>query len=298
MHLGTCLAAFLCAAGCQSGGTAQGAKGVVAVGTTRVDLLGVPAEYRALHPALEKCFERPVMFHSQPGGAAIGRQLEYGNMAFAIVTASEYAAIDDPSKLQLLATAVNPLGKTSRTAHVIARATDGRFKSISDCADKRFAFGASGDALTDYAARKALEAHGVPPKKILLELLPPPMAIEGRLYTQNIVGQTAASAIMLDLTVNAGVIDEMTWNKMPDTGGNALTGPSKDQFKIIGQTESIPEMVVVAGPGADPALTEKLKNYLLNEARADEKVCQQLGIKGFAPADPAAYEAAAKLLKR
>jgi len=286
-----------CAAGCQSG-AAPGTKGVVAVGTTKVDLLGIPAEYRALHPALEKSLGRPVMFHAQPGGSAIGQQLEQGNISFAILTAAEYATVSDSSKLQLLATAVNPLGKTSRTAHVIARATDSRFKTISDCADKRFAFGVYGDALTDFAARKALEANGVPLKKILLELLPPPMSMEGRLYAQNIIGQSAASAISVDLTINAGVIDEITWDKMPATGGNPLTGPSKDQFKIIGETEAIPEMVVVAGPTADPALTEKLKNYLLHEAQADERVCQQLGIKGFAAADRAAYDAAAKLLKK
>lgn len=278
--------------GCQAGGRTPGA---VAIGTTKADLLGLPAEYRALHPALEQSLGKPVMFNSQPHGAAIGRQLEQGNISYAIMSASEYAAVPEPSKLTLVATAVNPMGKTSRQAHVIARATDARFKTISDCSNKRFAFGTYGDPVTDIAARKALDANGV---KLLPELLPQSIATEARLYAQNVIGQSAASAILVDLTVNAGAIDEIAWNKLPETGGNALAGPSKDQFKIIGETQAVPEMVVVAGPAADADVTAKLKTYLLNQAKSDEKVCQQLGVTGFAEADRAAYDAAARLLKK
>src|SRR6266404_1244256 len=85
--------------GCQSSGREATARGIVAIGTTKVDLLGIPPEYRALHPALERELGRPVMFNSQPNGAAIGRQLEQGNIPFAILTAGEYAAVADRSKL-------------------------------------------------------------------------------------------------------------------------------------------------------------------------------------------------------
>lgn len=278
-------------AGCRQ--IPDGTQGMVAFGTTKPDLFGLPTEYRALHPALESALSRQVRFNAQPNGNAIGRQLELGNMSFAILTASEYAVLPDASKVTLLATAVNPLGKTSRQAHIIARATDGRIKAISDCSDKRFAFGVYGDPLTDVVARKTLECNGVPMKKILFELLPPPLAIEGRLYANN-----AASAISLDLTVNVGVIDEVMWNKMPDKGGNPLTGPSKDQFKIIGETAAIPEMVVVAGPSADAAVTEKLKDFLLTKAKDDKKLCEQLGVTGFALPDKAAYDAASVMLAK
>jgi len=279
--------------GCQAG--AGGAPhGIVGVGTTKPDLFGLPAEYRALHAALEQTFGRPVRFNAQPNGRAIGQQLEQGSIAFAIMSAAEYSAAQDSSKLNLLATAKNPLGNTSRKAHIITRASDTRFKGISDCAGKRFAFGTYGDALTDTAAQKTLEANGVPAKKLLPELLlPPPLSMEGRLYATN-----AANAISLDLTVNAGVIDEVMFNRLPDTGGNPLIGPSKDQFKIIGDTSAIPELAVVAGPSADAALTEKLTAYLLNEAKNNKDLCQQLGISGFGPADRAAYDAAANLLKK
>src|SRR5262245_56222547 len=118
-------------AGCQFGGGGHGS--IVAIGTTKPDLFGMPAEYRALHPALERTLGKQVRFNAQPGGRAIGTQLVQGNIAYAIMTASEYASVQDPSKLELVATAINPMGKTARTGHVIARASDSRFTTISDC---------------------------------------------------------------------------------------------------------------------------------------------------------------------
>lgn len=272
---------MLLAVGCQATPGKTGR--VVQIGTTKADLFGVPAEYRALHVDLEKQFNSPVSFSAQPNGTAIGQQLDMGNVPFAVLSAEEYAAVEDSSKLTLLASGVNSLGKTSRQAHIVVRANS-HVKTISDCAGKRFAFGAYKDPLTDIAARKALEQAGVPMKKILPEILPPPLAFEGRLYV-------SPAKSWFDLTVNAGVIDEIDYNKMPEKGGNPITGPSKDQFKIVGETAAIPEIVVVAGPAADPQMTETLKNYLLNDAKANEKLCKDLNITGFAPADRAAYDA-------
>jgi ABC-type phosphate/phosphonate transport system substrate-binding protein len=92
------------------------------------------------------------------------------------------------------------------------------------------------------------------------------------------------------------VIDQIAFDKMRQTGGNFITGPSQDQFKIVGQTLPIPEIVVVAGPSADPELTAKLKEYLLTKVKDDQMVCRQLGLQGFAPPDREAYEAVGKLL--
>ncbi len=279
--------------GCSAGGGGAGIGRVIQFGTTKADLFGVPAEYRALHMGLEKCFGEAVAFRAQPNGMAVGQQLEYGNIPYAILSATEYAAVENPSKLTLVASAVNSLGKTSRRAHIVVKAKS-HLKTISDCAGKRFAFGTHGDLLTDIAAQKALEASGVPIKKLLPELLPPPFALEGRLYVQDDV----ASKIVLDLTVNAGVIDELVFEKMPATGGNPITGPSRDEFEIVGETIEVPEMVVVAGPASDVDTTQKLKDYLLTAAKDDGALCKQLGIKGFAPADPQAYDAVRQLFSR
>jgi len=188
---------------------------------------------------------------------------------------------------------VNAMGKTNRKALIVARASDKRFKRIGDCQDKRFAFGTYGDILTDYAARDALASNGCQLNKLLTELLPPPFAMEGRLYVQN----DAATKILLDRTVNAGVIDELVFQKLPQTGGNPITGPSKDQFRILGETAAVPEMVIVAGPSVDPAMAKRLQDYLLGEVGKDAMICKQLGVVGFAPADRAAYDRVSDMVR-
>lgn len=285
----------LCSPGCQhpNRGPAD-SKQMVSVGTTKADLFGVPAEYRALHAGMEKALGKPVWFNSQKDAACIQVQLEQGNVPFAILSAGEYAAISDPSKLKLLASGVNSLGRTSRKALVVCRASDERFKTISDCADKRFAFGTYGDLLTDYAARHALQQNGVPLNKLFPELLPPPFAMEGRLYVQ----KDAATKILLDATVNAGVIDEVVFERLPAAGGNPITGPSKDQFRVIGETMSVPEVLVVAGPSADPELVQRMSTFLLEGVKGDAAVREQMGIIGFAAPDPAACETARFLARQ
>ncbi len=278
--------------GCQQGDGAATDATVVQIGSTRTPgLFGPPAEFRALHPRLEECFGQRVLFRAQPDGRALGMQLVQGNIPYAFMSAAEYAAVEDAGQLTLIASAVNALGKTSRGAHLIVKANS-HVKTIADCRGKRFAFGVHGDLLTDLLTQRALEEAGVPVKELLTELLTPPIAFEGRLYLDKKVAQTIAN----DITVNAGVVDEVFWESMPDTGGNIITGPSKDQFKIVGETVVVPEMVVVAGPAANESDIAKFGDYLLEKVKADDAVCRQLGVTGFAPPDKAAYEAVRKLL--
>lgn len=291
LSIGMGLAVLLVNTACQQSTCPTVQEGIVQIGSTKADLFGVPAEYRALHPRLEACFGHPVCFRSQPDGAAIGLQLAQGDIPYAIMTAAEFASVKDPSRLTLLATGINALGRTSHKAYLVVRA-DSHIKTISDCQGKRFAFGARNDLLTDYATRDALEKAGVPVQKLLTEILPPPVAYDGRLYLKNDVART----IVYDLTVNAGVIDEVVFNNMPKTGGNLIVGPSQDQFKIVGETALVPEVVVVAGPAADPAATDQFKAFLLDKVKDDKMICEQLGVTGFAPADRAAYDAIRNLL--
>ncbi|MFH1416799.1 MAG: PhnD/SsuA/transferrin family substrate-binding protein [Planctomycetota bacterium] len=284
--LGLCSALIVSAAGCQPGvGTSSGGR-IVQIGSTKAIYIGLPAEFRALHPALEECFGGQVRFSAQPNGVALGQQLEQGGIAYAIMSAGEYAAVENPEKLTLLATGLNSLGKPASKALFVVKAKS-HVKSIADCAGKRFAFGTHGDILTDLAAQRALEEAGVPVKKLLPELVPPPLAFDGRLYLKNDVPKV----IITDLTVNAGVLDEITYNGMPETGGNVITGPSRDQFEIVGETVEVPGIVFVAGPAADPTDVNKLKDFLINHAKDKQKVCEQLGVTGFAPPDKSAYDA-------
>lgn len=278
--------------GCQKPEASPDGK-LVQIGTTRADLFGIPSEYRALHPRLEKLLEGPVVFGSQPDGAAVAEQLRQGTFAYGILTAAEYASISDVSQLKPLAMGVNAAGKTSRKAYIVIKANS-HLKGIEDCKAKRFGFGMYKDLLTDYAARAALEQAGVPVKDLLTELLtPPPLGLEGRLY----LGRDVAKTIVNDLTVNAGVVDEIDYNALKDTGGSFLLGPSKDQLTIVGETIEVPELLVVAGPEANPRLTEKLRQYLLHDLDDDERIRKDLGLTGFAEPRMDLYDGVRKVIQ-
>lgn len=288
---GCCLILIALATGCQP---KADTRKIIQIGSTKADLFGLPKEFRALHPRLEELFGMQIIFRAQPNGEALGHQLAQGNIAFAFMSAKEYCQVTDPSKITLLATGLNALGKPSRKAYIVVKAHS-HVKTIQDIAGKRFAFGDYEGLLTDYAARDALAKAGVPLKKLLPELLlPPPIVMEARLYRGHGVAQT----IVLDITVNAGVIDELDYEKMPDSGGNVILGPSKDQLEIVGETIAVPEVAVVAGPAASPEQREKLKNYLLNHVQNDERICKQLGVTGFTKPDESAYDQACALVKK
>lgn len=277
------------AAGCQQDADSSN---IVQFGSTKAGLFGMPKEYRALHPRLEELFGSRIMFRAQPNGEALAQQLAQGNISYAFMSAEEFCSAKDSSSLTPIAVGLNALGKSSRIAYIVIKAKS-HVKTIADCAAKRFAFGTYKDLLTDVAAQAALAEAGVPVKKLLPELLlPPPIAMEGRLYR----GHDVAKTIVLDLTINAGVVDEVDYEKMPDTGGNFILGPSKDQIEIVGRTIRVPEMVVVAGPAANPEARQKLKAFLMNHVASDKLVCEQLGVTGFAEPDPAAYEPVRRLL--
>ncbi len=279
-------------AGCEAG---RSSGDFVQIGSTKAGFLGPPAQFRAIHPRLADLFGKQVRFVAQPGGAALEEQLKQGRIAYAFLSFGEYADMEDPTDLELIACGVNSAGASARKAILVARA-DHEIKSIADCKGNRFAFGKYRDPLTDYAVRAVLEKGGVPIKDLFSELVlltPPPIAMEGRLYRGRDVGTT----IIGDLTVNAGVIDELVFNAMPESGGNIITGPSRDQFIELGTTEEVPEMVVVAGASADAEMTDKLTDFLLNQAGKDSAICSQMGVSGFAAADRSTYDHARRWLR-
>lgn len=286
--------AMLCLGGLLTGCNGGGKPGsFVQIGSTKAGIFGMPAEYRALHPRLESALDAQVQFNAQPSGSALGQQLELGNLQYAILTCKEYADVENTSNLKVLAAAVNPLGKSTRKALIVAKKSDARIHGIPDVKNKRFAFGTFGDVLTDKAAKRALDKGGCPPKDILFDLFPPPFGILGRLY----MGQDAHKTVSFDATVNVGVVDEIVYAKLPASGGNFIVGPSQDLLTTIGETEEIPEWCVVAGPRADPSVTAKLVDFLTNKAKDDKSICEQMEIKGFAPAESAPYEAVRSWLK-
>jgi hypothetical protein len=264
-------------------------------GTTKAPVISVvfvPAEYRALQAGMESLFEAPVRFNTT-NAAGIAFQLNDGRWPYAILSAAEYASLpeEDVSKLNALAMGVFPDGQPTRSGVIVAN-VNSKVNVLADCRGKRFAFGPHKDLLLDYAARAALRNAGVQEADLTREL--PPISITGRLNLGS--AMDVLRIVAFDLTVHAGVVDAATFAKLPDTGGNFVTGPSKDMYRIIGTTDRIPGPIVLASPTADAVQTQKLQNFLLTHVSKDETICAQLGLKGFRAFDGKLYTAARRLI--
>jgi ABC-type phosphate/phosphonate transport system substrate-binding protein len=280
--------------GCQGGArVASIGKPAVHVGSTKIGAVLLPAEFRALHPELEKLFNQPVVFDPYLNGEMIGKQLDGGYIQFAVLTAREYAETPVDSKAELVASGLNSDGKPARKGLIIAKASS-NLQTVADCKGQRFAFGPANDLLLDNAARAALEKAGVTPADLKKEL--PPLSLDGRLHCPFGAADVAKN-VAFDGGIACGVIDEMTWNAMPATGGSILAGASKDQLRVIGETEAVAELVVVASPKTDPAKVQLLREYLLSGVKSNPEVCKQMGVSGFGAADSTLYSDARKLTK-
>jgi len=266
------------------------------VGSTKAPVIGlifVPADYLALQPKLESLFGGPVLFDPALGAEDIAQHLEQGDWQFGIFSAGEYAGIADKPGLAPVAMAMGEHGQTTMKAFIVA-ARNSSVKSMADCKGKRFAFGPAGDLLYDHAARESLTSAGVPASELTREVLPPHL-VSGRLNLSS--GMEIAKVVAFDVTVPAGVVDEVTFAALPETGGSLIAGPSKDQFTLIGGTQSVPGPIVVASTKASPEDVEKLRSFLTLNVANDPMICKQMKVKGFVDPDLNAYAAAARLIQ-
>jgi len=284
-----CLAVF---AGCQGGARLSG--NAVHVASTKLGtLMLLPSDYMALHPELEKLFNQPVVFDTYLSGEVIGKQLDSNHAQFAILTAREYVQMPAGTKVELVAAGQNASGKTSREGLIVAKSSS-TLQSPADCKGQRFCFGPKGDLLLESATLVTLEQSGVRSDDIKKEL--PPFSLDGRLHAGNSV--EVAKLVAFDNGIMCGVVDEVTFNALPATGGSLLTGASRDQLRVIGHTAPVPELVVVASPKTDPVKVQLLREYLLTKAKSNADVCKQMGVTGFAAADETMYTDARKLAQK
>ncbi|MCK6482570.1 MAG: PhnD/SsuA/transferrin family substrate-binding protein [Phycisphaerae bacterium] len=284
-----------CLAGCQQ---RFSFKPAVHVGSTKAPVIGlvfVPQEYLALQARLEELFDTHVLFDPGLSADAILQQLAEGRWQFAILSAGEYLGATPRQGVQPLAVSICPNDRPTMHGLLVARKDSG-VNQISDCKGKRFAFGPAGDLLYDYAARAALNNAGVADSDLARELLPQ-FVVSGRLHLGG-RGAEVARVVAFDPTVPAGVIDEIAFARLPESGGNVIMGPSRDMFTIIGSTLDVPDQIVLAGAGVDPVMSEKLRNYFIKRIKDEPKVCEQMGVRGFVEPSAGVLETARQLVPR
>lgn len=232
-----------------------------------------------LREALANRLGHPVQIEPSPSSELKDR-LQDGRVHFALVSASRP---QDPTRKTGVLVAVG-LGASQLRRGLIVAAASSPVYTLSDLVGQRFAFGPAGDPVFDRGAVEALEKSGVPVDSLKKEMIPIP---GGRQFHETT--RAAARAIVYDFGTYAGAIEEAEYRAMNDTGGRFLPGVftfSKDQFRILGRTETILSDPVarwrfVAATQTDAALIHTVRSFLLSADETNPSALAALGINRF-----------------
>lgn len=271
------------AAGCAE------SKRTVRFGVTDIELIGpnfLP-RWSSLQSGLQGRLHRNVQFEPYTPHQIRAHLATGIRVSFAIVDAPAYAEIArNQEDIDLLATAVNTSGDTSRVGLIITRA-DSPIQTVADLKGKRFDFGPAGDKVLDTMAKTALAEAGVSMSDVLTSPLLGPY--------RHINSYEVAKAVVYE-KVPGGIVDEAAYRTWSKTGGTILLGTvSQDQLRIVHRTEPVPEMVLLASKNADPELAAEVRDYFLKDLNTNPfKRLTELGpmnVRGFRAPEPAAYAA-------
>lgn len=238
-----------------------------------------PLNWAPLGEALASRLGRPVQI-APLTSSELRDRLRDGRVQFGLVSASRP---QDRTRKTGVLVAVG-LGESQLRCGLIVAAASSPVQALSDLVGQRFAFGPAGDPVFDRGVVEALEKAGVPVDSLKREMIPIP---GGRQFHETT--RAAAGAIVYEFGTYAGVIDEAEYLAMSDTGGRFLPGVftfSKDQFHILGRTETIPSDPVVrlrfvAAPQTDAALVHTVRSFLLSTDETHPSALAALGINRF-----------------
>jgi ABC-type phosphate/phosphonate transport system substrate-binding protein len=268
----------------------------IRIGINRVQLNPVDAPWGRFARALQKKLGTPVqVIYEEP--FQIRSQLSRGYLDFAILSATDYAEVGGENCV-LLAKPVNTFGQTSRHALIIVK-KESRIQNVADLKGQRFAFGPRGDATCDLAAKYCLMQAGLGPGDLQKELLPPPLA--GHHLNSFEVAKAVANE-----PVAAGSVDQLAYASWPEKGvpiikatpvAGFLQMVSKDRFRVIANTITLPEGPIVASSKADAAMVTAVKEYLLS-GEIPETALRPMDWRGFVAVEAGEYDHVAAMLRQ
>lgn len=270
----------------------------IRIGVTRVQINPVQVPWDGLRADLKKKLGRDLQFVCyQP--FQMRTQLEKGYLDLAILSATEYAQIGRNQTCTLLAKPINTLGLTSRHGLIITR-KNSKLQTLADLKFQRFAFGPAGSATTDLAAAYAFMKAGLEPADIPRELLPIPMTRRHHMNSFEV-----AKAVAYEPLMEAGVVDSVAWATWPEKNRSptlactpiplVLQSVTRDLFRVIAETATLPEGPIVASKKADPALVAAVTKYLLSDAIPD-KALTPMEWQGFVAVEDGEYDQAAQMV--
>jgi ABC-type phosphate/phosphonate transport system substrate-binding protein len=245
---------------------------------SRWDIAQVGSPWSPLRTRLERSLKRPVQIEElEP--FQIAAHLHSGRLDFALLPAKDYLAVEgdiaDAAKVIAMSQA------QARQGLIVVRASSS-IQSIPDLKGRRFAFGPAGDQVLDIATKQALTAGGLKPDELFKELLPVPNT-----FQHHISANESAYEVVYGIGTEAGVIEKSDYDAYPQRGGSLLLRTfSKENFRVLGQTdpvqiETIPDGPVLASATTDAKLVEHVQAFLLDAQKDQKDAMRALGLAGF-----------------
>ena len=211
----------------------------------------------------------------------IAAHLQSGRIQYALVSAEDYQAMTEDGPVgEVLASSV-PLTRRG----VIVASAKSAIQDLAQIKGKRFAFGPKDDAVLAVATLQALEAAGVAKEDIQKELLPIIPNADRLQYHISSFG--AAKEVVYGIGTEVGVIEASEYESLPETGARLLPLRfAKDQFRVLGETETIHSETSLAGPflassQADPETTRKVLEFLSDAHTDNTKALRDIGLARF-----------------
>ncbi len=211
----------------------------------------------------------------------IAAHLQSGRIQYALVSAEDYQAMTEDGPVgKVLASSV-PL---TRRGLIVASAKSA-IQDLAQIKGKRFAFGPKGDPVLAVATLQALAASGVAKEDIQKELLPIIPNADWLQY--HISSVEATKEVVYGIGTEVGVIEASEYESLPETGARLLPLRfAKDQFRVLGETETIHSETSLAGPflaslQADPERTRKVVEFLSAAHSDNTKALRDIGLARF-----------------
>lgn len=238
-----------------------------------LDAVNPFSPYDALLGALARDLSRPVHADLYLPFQAHGN-LRDGACQFAFMGPAQFARLQPRTDTPVLAVACDADGRAGRAAVAVVRA-DSDVREVAALRGKAVVFGPAGDGRTHWAALELLSRGGVRRSDLALELLPVPGSLRHAL----------TPGLALDSVLNGGAtaafVDESAWQGLPPRAADGESGPTQARFRVLGRTLSLPELLVVASPKADPELADQVARFLLRADRVAPEALRPLRYARF-----------------
>lgn len=211
----------------------------------------------------------------------IAAHLQTGRLQFALVSDEDYKSMTADGPVGEVLASGAPLVRRG----VIVASVKSDIQNLADTKGRRFAFGPKDDPVLVVAALQALEVAGVAKddlQKELLSIIPNADRLQ-----YHINSREAAKEIVYGIGTEVGVIEASEYESYPETGGRLIPLRfAKDQFRMLGETETVQPDTVLAGPfvassQTDPELRRKVIEFLSSADRENQKALHDVGLARF-----------------